>query len=139
MAKSKLIVSDPETGKATMLELTPDQFRVFNGLKLCSDLDGASLGLEGKIRLTGGSDSAGFPMRSDVHGGVKKYVLLSRGVGLREKYDGLKKRKMVRGNTITEDIYQINAVFIKTEKHEKAPKIENKKSVTKAVKKTAKP
>lgn len=59
--------------------------------------------------ITGGSDKAGFPMRGDTLGGGKNYVLLTRGVGLKTVDKGIKKRKLVRGNTITEEIYQINA------------------------------
>jgi small subunit ribosomal protein S6e len=51
-------------------------------------------------------------MRKDIHGGVKKYVLLSRGVGMRSIKEGERKRKLVRGNMITEEIYQINCVLI---------------------------
>jgi small subunit ribosomal protein S6e len=120
VAKSKLIVADPGTGKSTMYELTDDQFRVFRGLKIGNDVDGSAVAIEGKIRITGGSDSAGFPMRSDVRGGVKKHVLLTKGVGLRDKGQGLKRRKMVRGNTITDDIYQINSVLISKPPEKKA-------------------
>ena len=59
--------------------------------------------------ITGGSDRAGFPMRGATLGGGKNYVLLTRGVGFRTKEEGAKKRKLVRGNTITEESYQINA------------------------------
>ena len=41
MAKSKLIVADPKNGKSIMYELTDDQFRVFKGLKIGSDIDGS--------------------------------------------------------------------------------------------------
>ncbi len=33
---------------------------------------------DGKIKVTGGSDKSGTPMRSDLHGGVKKYILMTR-------------------------------------------------------------
>ena len=111
MAKSKLIVADPKSGKSTMYELNDDQFRVFKGLKIGSDIDGSPVNVEGKLTITGGSDHGGFPMRSDVLGGVKKYVLLTKGVGFRSTEKGIKKRKLVRGNTITEEIYQINALL----------------------------
>ena len=42
-------------------------------------------------------------------GGGKNYVLLTAGVGFKSKEEGAKKRKLVRGNTITEEIYQVNA------------------------------
>jgi small subunit ribosomal protein S6e len=109
-----------------MYELDDDQSRVFRGLKIGSEIDGAAVGVEGIIKLTGGSDSAGFPMRPDVLGGVKKRVLLTAGVGFRSKEKGLKRRKMVRGNTVTEEIYQINAVLISkpVKKKKEAPKAE---------------
>lgn len=128
MAKSKLIVADPGTGKSTMYELSDDQFRAFRGLKIGSEIEGSTVGVEGKIKITGGSDSAGFPMRHDVQGGVKKYALLTRGVGFRSKEEGEKRRKMVRGNTITEDIYQINSILVGTQKKETAKKEETKKA-----------
>ena len=36
--------------------------------------------LSGKLKLTGGSDKSGVPMRDDVHGSARKRVLLSKGV-----------------------------------------------------------
>ena len=35
------------------------------------------------MKVTGGSDKSGTLMRPDVHGGVKKYVLLANGIGIR--------------------------------------------------------
>lgn len=135
MAKSKLIVADPRTGKSTMYELNDDQFRVFRGLKLGSEVEGSLVGVKGKIKITGGSDSAGFPMRSDVQGGVKKYVLLTRGVGFRTKEKGLKRRKLVRGNTITDDIYQINAILISRPEKKKKKEAPQKEARATAPKK----
>lgn len=108
-----MIVSDKETGKSSVYELKDPQARALVGLKIGDEIDASVLGIQGKIKITGGSDRAGFPMRSDVMGGVKKYVLLSKGVGFKPKNKGERKRKLVRGNTITEDIYQINAVIVK--------------------------
>lgn len=113
MPTFKLIVSDKETGKSSVYELKDPQARALVGLKIGDEIDASVLGIQGKIKITGGSDRAGFPMRSDVMGGVKKYVLLSKGVGFKPKNKGERKRKLVRGNTITEDIYQINAVIVK--------------------------
>ena len=62
--------------------------------------------------ITGGSDRAGFPMRSDTLGGGKNYILLTRGVGFRTKEGGAKKRRLVRGNMISEEPYQINAKLV---------------------------
>ncbi|MCP8308267.1 MAG: 30S ribosomal protein S6e [archaeon] len=113
MPNFKLIVSDKEAGKSSVHELKDPQARALVGLKIGDEIDASVLGIKGKIRITGGSDRAGFPMRSDVMGGVKKYVLLTKGVGFKPKRKGERRRKLVRGNTITEDIYQVNAIVIK--------------------------
>jgi small subunit ribosomal protein S6e len=112
MASFKVVVADPKTRKSQSIELKEDQAQALIGLRIGDEIDGSSLGLPGKVRITGGSDKAGFPMRRDVSGGVKKYVLLTRGVGFRKgASEGTKKRKLVRGNTITEDIFQVNCVL----------------------------
>jgi len=66
----------------------------------------------GKMKVTGGSDKSGTPMRPDVHGGVKKYVLLANGIGIRNIGGGYRIRKLVRGNMVTEEIYQLNCVLV---------------------------
>ncbi|MEM3437800.1 MAG: 30S ribosomal protein S6e [Nitrososphaerales archaeon] len=109
----KLIVSDKETGKSSVYEIKDPQAKALIGLKIGDEIDASVFGIKGRIKITGGSDRSGFPMRSDIMGGVKKYVLLSKGVGFKPKNKGERRRKLVRGNTITEDIYQINAVIVK--------------------------
>ena len=109
MVSYKLIVSDPKTGRSEASEVKDASAQQLVGRKIGEVIDGASIGLSGKIMITGGSDKAGFPMRSDTLGGGKNYVLMTRGVGYRTKEDGVKKRKLVRGNIITEETYQVNA------------------------------
>jgi small subunit ribosomal protein S6e len=111
LATFKLVIADPKTRKAQSMEVKDPQAQALVGLKIGDSVDGSLVGLSGRFRITGGSDKAGFPMRGDVSGGVKKYVLLTKGVGFRKgAAEGKKKRKLVRGNTITEEIYQLNAV-----------------------------
>jgi small subunit ribosomal protein S6e len=52
-------------------------------------------------------------MRSDVHGGAKKYAILSSGVGFNPTTDGERQRKLVRGRMITDQTYQINMLVTK--------------------------
>ena len=108
MAQFKLVISDPKTGKSEAQEVKDAGAQLLLGRKIGDVVDLSTVGLTGKVKITGGSDRAGFPMRSDVSGGGKNYVLLTRGVGYRTKEKGTKKRKLVRGNTITEETYQIN-------------------------------
>ena len=109
MAQFKLVLSDPKTGKSEVHELKDSNAQLLVGRKIGEAVDGTPMGLSGMMVITGGSDKAGFPMRGDVQGGGKKYVLLTRGVGLKTEVEGGKKRKLVRGNTISEEIYQVNA------------------------------
>ena len=81
------------------------------GLKLGNETDANVVGLKGKLKLTGGSDKSGVPMRNDIHGTARKYVLLSKGVGLQDAEIGQRVRKLMRGDTISEEIYQVNCKF----------------------------
>jgi small subunit ribosomal protein S6e len=105
----KIVLSDPKTGKSEAHEVKDASAQLLVGRKIGDVLDAASIGLTGRIMITGGSDKAGFPMRRDTMGGGKNYILLTRGVGYRTKEEGAKKRKLVRGNTITEETFQVNA------------------------------
>jgi small subunit ribosomal protein S6e len=109
MVSFKLILSDPKTGRSEASEIKDAQAQPLIGRKIGEVIDGTTIGLTGKIVITGGSDKAGFPMRADTLGGGKNYILLTEGVGFRTKEEGAKKRKLVRGGTITEETYQVNA------------------------------
>ncbi|MEO9365583.1 MULTISPECIES: S6e family ribosomal protein [Candidatus Nitrosocaldus] len=118
MVNFKLVVGNKD-GKSTTYEIKDDQAKPLLGLRIGDVFDATVIGLPGKIRITGGSDKAGVPMRPDVHGAVKKYVLLTKGIGLRKARKGERVRKLVRGNVISEDIYQINAVLVEEVKSDK--------------------
>jgi small subunit ribosomal protein S6e len=117
MPAYKLTVSDPKTKKAESKEVKDAEARIFVGKKLGERVDASSIGL-GTVIITGGSDKAGFPMRGDVLGGGKNYVLMTGGTGYHSKEEGVKKRKMVRGNTVTEEIYQLNLKKVEEGKKE---------------------
>ena len=109
MAQFKLTISD-KSGKTIAQELKDRTAQPLLGTKVGSIIDSSIIGVAGgKLKITGGSDKSGTPMRADVHGGVKKYVLLSTGVGNRSES---RIRKLVRGNMVTEEIYQLNSLLI---------------------------
>lgn len=109
MAQFKLVVSDTK-GKTIAQELKDRAAQPLLGSRIGSVLDASVIGVTGgKLKITGGSDKSGTPMRSDVHGGVKKYVLLSTGVGNRGE---ARVRKLVRGSMVTEEIYQLNCLLV---------------------------
>jgi len=98
-------------GKSITRELKEKDANPLLGLQVGTEIDAAIVGQPGKMRITGGSDKSGVPLRADIHGGARKYILLSKGVGLQDAEKGQRFRKLIRGNMITEEIYQINCVL----------------------------
>jgi small subunit ribosomal protein S6e len=99
--------------KAWTVVLSDPQASRLVGMRIGESFDGELVGLPGlKLEIRGGSDNSGFPMRPDVHGGVKKRILVSGPPGFHPREKGERRRKMVRGNTITADIVQINAKIL---------------------------
>lgn len=131
MAKFKVIVSDPSQSKSKVVELDGARAVPLIGKRIGETIDGSVVGMSGvKMQVTGGSDKDGFPMRPNIHGGVRISVILSHGVGFHAKSEGERQRKTVRGNVITDDVVQVNMKILekakKTEKPRKAkkPKVE---------------
>ena len=112
LAVFKVIISDKH-GKTISLEMKDKEAQPLVGSRIGDLTDSSVLGIDGgKFRITGGSDKSGTPMRWDVHGGVKKYVLLSKGTGMRSKAEGIRRRKLIRGNVVTDEIYQLNCLLV---------------------------
>lgn len=123
MAKFKIIVSDPETGKSQSMELEETQAVPLIGRKLGESIDGTAIKMSGyKLKITGGSDKDGFPMRPNIHGGVRVGAIISEGVGFHPTRKGERKRKTLRGNVITESIVQLNMKIVEKPKGKKAEK-----------------
>ncbi|MBW9222929.1 30S ribosomal protein S6e [Methanothermococcus sp. SCGC AD-155-K20] len=111
MVKFKIVVSDAD-GKSHQLEV---ENAALIGKKIGDEINGSLIGLEGyKLKITGGSDKCGFPMRHDIHDNMKMRVLLSKEPGYKPSDKGIRKRKSVRGNTISSDIVQINTKVIES-------------------------
>ena len=109
MAKFKVIVSDPQVGTSKVVELEEARAAPFIGRRLGEIIDGSVVELPAhKIQILGGSDKDGVPMRGNVHGGVRRSVVLGGGAGFNPKKSGERRRKTVRGNIITDEIVQLN-------------------------------
>lgn len=110
----RIVISDPTSGKSFQTEIEKDKEVNIVGKKINEELDGNLVGAAGyTLKLTGGSDGSGFPMRADVSGAVKKQILSSVGVGFKAKEKGERKRVVVRGNTYSSEITQVNTQVIK--------------------------
>ncbi len=109
----KIVIGDPNTKKSYQVEL--DKTNLLIGKKIGESIDGSILGLDGyELRITGGSDITGNPMRMDVDGSVSKRLLLSKGIGFRSKRRGERRKKRVHGNEISSRIVQVNMKVVKS-------------------------
>ncbi len=112
-----LIISDPEDGTSQKVELEDAMINSLVGRRIGEVIDGTIANLAGyKIKLTGGTDKDGIPMRPDVHGGVKGRYILSGGVGYRPKNKGERKRVVVRGNIISNETTFLNFMIVERPK-----------------------
>ena len=113
MAKFQLNIGNPESGKSYKTIVEGAKANTLIGKRISEEVEGGPIGFPGYIfKITGGSDKDGFPMKSNLEGPIRKRILTTGGQGFRIKEKGLKKRKLVRGNTISDDIYQINMRII---------------------------
>jgi small subunit ribosomal protein S6e len=113
MAKFKVIVSDPQAGTSKVVEIEEARAAPFIGRRLGETIDGSAVDLPAHtVQILGGSDKDGVPMLGNVHGGVRRRVVLSGGTGFSAKKKGERRRKTVRGNIITDEIVQINMKIV---------------------------
>jgi len=113
----KIIVSE-KSGKSYSINVEKDKEMYLYGKKIGDEVQGDDFGLAGYIlKITGGSDVAGFPMRADISGNRRIKVLMKKGKGLRKHgkfkknkrpHPGDKIKRMLRGNTIGEGITEVN-------------------------------
>jgi small subunit ribosomal protein S6e len=125
MVEFKLVIGDPKTGKCLQKTVSDKSASTFMGLKIGDNIKGEAVDLTGyEFKITGGSDFCGFPMRKGI-GGIRKKIFIGEGVGFRgSDFQGLRTKKTVCGDTITEKTSQIN---LKVLKYGKKPLIEEKK------------
>jgi len=111
---SRGVVADPESGKAHQVEADEAHSRRLVGLRIGDKFDGEVVGLSGyELQITGGTDKDGFPMRFDVAGPRRARVLMAGGPGFRPKRGGERRRRLVRGGSVSPDIAQLNAKVVK--------------------------
>ncbi len=113
MVDFKVSISDDD-GKAYKAEVSGHHANTLLGKKIGDSIDGIFVNLPGyKLEITGGMDKDGFPMRRDLPGPQRKALLVSESTGFRPKENGVRARKKMRGNTISQDISVINMKVVK--------------------------
>jgi len=113
MADFTVVVADPESGTSHQLDAEGQDANRFIGRELGDEVAGSAVGLDGyTLELTGGSDTAGRPMRPDVKSGNLTSILMTGGVGYNPTRDGERKRVTVRGREVSDETRQINARIV---------------------------
>ncbi len=109
----KVVVSE-KNGKSYQVEIPKEKDALLTGKKIGDEFDGGVVGAPGyTLKISGGSDLSGFPMRNDVSGSRRAAVVLSSGTGFRSKNAGERARKMVHSNTVDLTIVQLNTIVSK--------------------------
>ena len=106
----KITINNPKTGDSFQKEI--EKADAFVGKKIGDKISGGEVGLDGySLKITGGTDNSGCPLRPDIPGSRKVKALLPGGTGVRYLKKGLKIKKTVAGNTITKSTAQVNTVI----------------------------
>ena len=114
MGEVKLVINYPKNGKSYKKIIDEDKMNPIVGLRIGGEFDGGVIDMPGyKLRITGGTDKDGFPMRKGIHTSGRIKVLVSGGTGYKPKNKGVRRRKTLRGEIVDKDIAQLNVVVVK--------------------------
>ncbi|EIM89283.1 40S ribosomal protein S6 [Stereum hirsutum FP-91666 SS1] len=114
----KLNIANPATGQQKTLEVDDEKrYRIFFDHKISQEVPADSIGDEWAgyiLRITGGNDKQGFPMKQGVLVPYRVRLLLSDGHSCyRARKDGERRRKSVRGCIVASDIAVLSLVLVK--------------------------
>uniref|UniRef100_A0A7S2UBH8 40S ribosomal protein S6 n=1 Tax=Attheya septentrionalis TaxID=420275 RepID=A0A7S2UBH8_9STRA len=114
----KINIAVPSTGLQKVIEID-DEKRLQNlyERRMAQEIDGGVLGEDFTgyvMRVSGGNDKQGFPMRQGVLTNTRVRLLCKKGhAGYRQRRAGERKRKSVRGCIVGHDIAVLNLVVTK--------------------------
>jgi small subunit ribosomal protein S6e len=102
----KVVYSDPKTGRTGEVEVQKEVAVQFVNVKIGDLIEGSPFGLAGyKLKVTGGSDTSGFPMSRSIAGTRKTHIFKGRRTGKMSRHT-------VVGNTVAATTAQINTVIV---------------------------
>jgi small subunit ribosomal protein S6e len=109
MVEFKVVISQAE--KSYAKTVADPQSAGFLGKRIGESVGGELLGLSGyTLKIAGGSDRSGFPLRPEIPGGRQVRVYVGEGFGFHAPRRGQRKRRTFRGSAISEETVQINLV-----------------------------
>ncbi|KAK3919628.1 40S ribosomal protein S6, partial [Frankliniella fusca] len=114
----KLNVAFPATGAQKLFEVVDEhKLRIFYEKRMGAEVEADLLGDEWKgyvVRITGGNDKQGFPMKQGILTNGRVRLLLSKGHSCyRPRRDGERKRKSVRGCIVDSNLSVLSLVVVR--------------------------
>ncbi len=107
----KIVFNDVKTGRSFQKEVEAAKESQLFGKKIGQTIEGGLIGLNGyTLKIRGGSDKEGFPMKQDIRA-QRARPLLAFGPGVRHLRKGVKLKKTVAGNTVSDRTSQVNCVI----------------------------
>lgn len=114
----KLNISFPATGCQKLIEVDDEKkLRCFYEKRMAQEVSAESLGEEWKgyvVRISGGNDKQGFPMKQGILTNSRVRLLLSAGHSCyRPRRNGERRRKSVRGCIVDANLSVLSLVIVK--------------------------
>jgi len=114
----KLNISYPVTGAQKVFDFEDEKkLRIFFEKRLAQEVDASSLGDEWKgyvVRISGGNDKQGFPMKQGILTTGRVRLLMSAGHSCyRPRRTGERRRKSVRGCIVDANLSVLHLVIVK--------------------------
>lgn len=114
----KINIAAPTTGLQKIIEIDDEKrLQSLYDRRMAQEIDGDVLGDEFKgyiLRISGGNDKQGFPMRQGILTNTRVRILCGKGQkSYRPRRDGERKRKSIRGCIVGHDIAVLNLVVTK--------------------------
>jgi small subunit ribosomal protein S6e len=114
----KINIAYPATGGQKVISIDDEKkLRIFYDKRMSQEVNGEDLGEEfaGFIfKISGGNDKQGFAMKQGILSNGRVRLLMSKGMScFRERREGQRKRKSVRGCIVGPDLAVLNLVVVK--------------------------
>jgi len=114
----KLNIAYPASGCQKLIDVEDEKkLRVFFDKRMSQEVDASSLGDEWKgyvVRISGGNDKQGFPMKQGVLSNGRVRLLLAKGHSCyRPRRTGERRRKSVRGCIVDANLAVLSLVIVK--------------------------
>lgn len=114
----KLNISNPATGAQKLIDIDDDKkLRPFMDKRISQEVEASCLGDEWKgyvVRISGGNDKQGFPMKQGILTNNRVRLLMARGTSCyRERRSGERRRKSVKGCIVDQNLSVLSLVIVK--------------------------